>query len=339
MTDAKFKQLVNSFLDREISQKDHLLLSREVASSPQRRTEFERYRRLHAAQRQALARLFAANGGETDPLDDAIASGRAGEDEEHGQGEEYRQGGEGRRSGESSADAERRRKAEQLKARAARAWSEVQLLTVERKKRSLLIWQFALAGLALLFAGLALYRQSVHTILGSSNFREESQSLNPESAHLATLREQLRKRQGISVGWISNERGEPVALVGRNDAGGVFVMTSSELPHLSQTQLTTLLSRIPPVGEIALPRQLAQPVSRVGASPRITAGLLPLSASDPFAAQSLPITILTVPKPQEPPKKESPPVRQAVMSVETFWSGNNYHTDIHMIPAAESKLN
>src|SRR5690606_31826817 len=119
MTDAKFKQLVNSFLDREISQKDHLLLSREVASSPQRRTEFERYKRLHAAERQALARLFAASDG-GDVLGEPPAEGEDG--------------------AQGVISEERRRVAEQLKARAARAWSEVQLLTVERKKRRLLIW-------------------------------------------------------------------------------------------------------------------------------------------------------------------------------------------------------
>lgn len=327
MTDAKFKQLVNSFLDREISQKDHLLLSREVASSPQRRTEFERYKRLHAAERQALARLFADSGGE-DPLADA-----------DGDAEGNASGGIGD---------ERRRMAEQLKARAARAWSEVQLLTVERKKRRLLIWQFVLAGLALLCAALALYRQSVGTIPGSGNYRKESEAINPESAHLAQLRDQLRQRQGISVGWISNERGDPVALVGRNDEGGVFVMTSSELPRLSPTQLSTLLSQLPSAG----PLPAAAAVSPVQPQPSRSRFVVSTRVANMFLPDE---DIVLVPPPPSPsasqaqaaaPQKQKQPQRRQRAFISTgpqeppqeldvFWGANNYHTEIRTTPAAE----
>lgn len=280
MTDAKFKQLVNSFLDREISQKDHLLLSREVAISRQRRAEFERYRRLHAAERQALARLFASDEGvdDLDETDDAL-----GQDAESGQ--------------------DRRQRAEQLRARAARAWSEVQLLTVERKTRRLLILQFVLAGFALLFAALALYQYSVGTIPGGS-YHKESEALNPESAYLARLREQLLAREGISVGWISNERGDPVVLVGRNDEGEVFVMTSSEVPQLSRPQLTALLNQIPqppasgsavlasfsvpmPSGTNTSSSQPLAPRNRLVVSAKVGSGLLP-NVGDPLAPQFTP---------------------------------------------------
>lgn len=352
MTDAKFKQLVNSFLDREISQKDHLLLSREVAASPQRRTEFERYRKLHAAERQALAQLFAVNGG-VDPLGDP--------DEEAAEGLEI--------------SAERQQRAEQLKARAARAWSEVQLLTVERKKRRLLIWQFTLAGLALLFAALALYRQSVGAIPGSGNYRKESEALNPESSHLAHLREQLLSRQGISVGWISNERGEPVALVGRNDEGGVFVMTSSELPRLSHLQLSALLNQLPPPASstpappAVLPASVAGvPLTaqqalrnRFAATARAHTTSLPnvddLLAPPSFAtarqqaqaAQQRPPQLSQSRPPQSSQQLQAqqrqqsasvegfirvPPQERSV-EVEVFWSSTHYHTDIRTSRAAE----
>lgn len=219
MTDAKFKQLVNSFLDREISQKDHLLLAREVASSAERKAEFERYRRLHAAERQALARMFATGSAVGATAGVAAAEGGGGISEE------------------------RRAMAEALKARAARAWSEVQLLAVERKKRMLLIVQFGLAAVSIGLAAVVLCRQSMRAIPGSNAYRKEAEALNTESAHLKMLRERLRARQSIAIEWVNNDRGEPVALVGRSTDGGVFVLTHSQLPRLTHSELAVLMEQ------------------------------------------------------------------------------------------------
>lgn len=53
MTDARFKELVNLYLDREISPRDFQNLRTELAS-PERKSQFEALRRVHQAEKQAL---------------------------------------------------------------------------------------------------------------------------------------------------------------------------------------------------------------------------------------------------------------------------------------------
>lgn len=277
MTDAKFKQLVNSFLDREISQKDHLLLAKEIADNPARRDEFNRYRKLHAAERQALAKLFARDAGASFGALGALgasgsrgtaggkgsvagsgATGAAGHGGVAGDGSAHHSaaghgdhvdsaahaaygGAAGQESPEAAA---RRAVAEQLKARAARAWSEVQLLAVERRKRRVLITQFTVAAVVILSASFFLCRHSLQAIAGSNRFQKESEAISADSARLERLRERLRSRQGVAIEWVNNERGEPVALVGRDVEGSVFVLTSPEMPRLNHSQLAVLMNQL-----------------------------------------------------------------------------------------------
>lgn len=53
MNDARFKDLVNLYLDREINPRDFQLLRSELAE-PERKRQFESLRRIHVAEKQAL---------------------------------------------------------------------------------------------------------------------------------------------------------------------------------------------------------------------------------------------------------------------------------------------
>jgi len=59
MTNARFKEIVSLFLDREISPRDLESLRSEL-ENPQRKREFEEYRRLHQAEKRAMSLLFGA---------------------------------------------------------------------------------------------------------------------------------------------------------------------------------------------------------------------------------------------------------------------------------------
>ncbi len=54
MTDDRFEELVNSYLDNELTAEDHEVLKAELESSFERRAEFVFYRRLHNASCAAL---------------------------------------------------------------------------------------------------------------------------------------------------------------------------------------------------------------------------------------------------------------------------------------------
>jgi len=60
MTNARFKEIVSLFLDREISPRDLELLRREL-QKPERKREFEEIRRIHNAEKQAIALLFSGS--------------------------------------------------------------------------------------------------------------------------------------------------------------------------------------------------------------------------------------------------------------------------------------
>jgi len=56
MTDTRFKELVNLYLDREINPRDFQALRQELADAVRKR-QFETLRRIHLAEKQALAML------------------------------------------------------------------------------------------------------------------------------------------------------------------------------------------------------------------------------------------------------------------------------------------
>ncbi|MGE9295488.1 MAG: hypothetical protein ACQKBV_04290 [Puniceicoccales bacterium] len=69
MTNARFKELVNLFLDREISPRDLECLRRELGSA-ERKEEFQELRRIHTAEKQAIAML---SGGKCEPRQRSIS--------------------------------------------------------------------------------------------------------------------------------------------------------------------------------------------------------------------------------------------------------------------------
>ncbi|MFP4069679.1 MAG: anti-sigma factor family protein [Opitutales bacterium] len=62
MTDDRFRELVNLYLDKEISAGERSQLKTELASSESRRAEFEELRRLHRAMMLALGSSLDASG-------------------------------------------------------------------------------------------------------------------------------------------------------------------------------------------------------------------------------------------------------------------------------------
>ncbi len=71
MTDEKFSELVNLYLDQEISAVDFELLKVELAKSPQRKAEFQGRCRLHQAMRLAMGGTISA--AQDGPLSGASA--------------------------------------------------------------------------------------------------------------------------------------------------------------------------------------------------------------------------------------------------------------------------
>ncbi|MBC2593265.1 hypothetical protein H5P28_03225 [Ruficoccus amylovorans] len=67
MTDSRFEQLVNLYLDKEISPEGFAALKKELASSAERRATFQQYRSLRAAESQIIRDSYVP-----DPADDII---------------------------------------------------------------------------------------------------------------------------------------------------------------------------------------------------------------------------------------------------------------------------
>jgi len=67
MTDAKFKELVNLYLDKEISERELAQLKDALANDAKRRREFEELRRLHQAMLLALGSSLDATGPRGEP--------------------------------------------------------------------------------------------------------------------------------------------------------------------------------------------------------------------------------------------------------------------------------
>ncbi len=67
MTDSRFEQLVNLYLDKEISPEGFAVLKKELAESAERRATFQQYRNLRAAENRIIRGSYVP-----DPADDIM---------------------------------------------------------------------------------------------------------------------------------------------------------------------------------------------------------------------------------------------------------------------------
>lgn len=74
MNESRFEQLVNLYLDKEISPEEYAALKAELAMSTQRQRTFRRYRALRAAENQIICAAF-----KPDPADDILPEPSAGQ--------------------------------------------------------------------------------------------------------------------------------------------------------------------------------------------------------------------------------------------------------------------
>ncbi len=57
MRNSRFQELVNAYLDREISRSEEALLAAEIKNNPRRLAQFQEYQRLHGATLRAISKL------------------------------------------------------------------------------------------------------------------------------------------------------------------------------------------------------------------------------------------------------------------------------------------
>lgn len=74
MTDARFEQLVNLYLDKEISPEEFATLKAELSGSARRRRTFREYRSLRAAENQIICASYRPS-----PADDILPEPSAGQ--------------------------------------------------------------------------------------------------------------------------------------------------------------------------------------------------------------------------------------------------------------------